>query len=151
MPSVSAAIGYSFRTAFFWLICIMIHAPFRFKVAKLINKSYEKSIVYAYSSDNIYKMRKSDTSIDCLKQLIRLAYHSNRCEIVGLIILSTFTSNSNYGKYYNLLFIAKYKISCLKIDLHKLGFSMYLISALLYSILVCYLENCLKRKNMVNF
>lgn len=98
LPSVSAAIGFSFETAYFWLVCILIHTPFRFKIASQANKSYERSLQAAYGPDSFYKLEKKDSNeYDLLRRLACLAYLLNRSEIIGLIILSIFTSNGNYG------------------------------------------------------
>lgn len=100
MPSISATLGYNFITAFVWLACILIHTPMRFKLAKSIYKSYEKSFSIFFDSDDLKK--KDTDEYGSLKLLVYCAYQLNKAEIIGLLILSIFTSNGNYGKIFSI-------------------------------------------------
>jgi len=55
----------------------------------------EEDILKDVSSNSSLKL---DLKLDWLNRRIYLAYFLNKLEIIGLFILSTFTSMSNYGK-----------------------------------------------------
>ncbi|CAF0884987.1 unnamed protein product [Brachionus calyciflorus] len=132
LPSVSAAISYSPMTSIFWFLLILIHTPFRFMLAKCLNETYKKLFARKYTSMYLassghYEYKKYLK----LRKNIYFAYQINKIEIIGLFILSTFTSNANY-------------------EMHKLGFITYLICASIFKILICSIEYRLMTENMPN-
>lgn len=132
LPSVSAAIGYSFQTTVIWFLCILIHTPYRFKLAKLLNNCYKKVRGSVYTSECLLSL--SVNEIRRYKQTENLVKYSlwfNKLEIIGLVVLSVFSSNGNY-------------------DMHKNGFGMYLIGSSGFTICVCLIELDLQRKNLFN-
>jgi len=99
LPSVSAAIGHNFWTTIIWFACISLHTPFRFKLARQLNACYRLVLGQAFTEERLAEM--SVAELVKYKRLVRLADYShwfNWLEIVGLLVLSVFSSNGNYGE-----------------------------------------------------
>jgi hypothetical protein len=98
LPSVSAAIGNSGTTVLMWLIIILMHTPARFKLARRLNKTYKTIFAQIYTPEYIISLKKNELKrFYRIKYFTKLSYCCNKFEIYGLIILTLFTSNSNYG------------------------------------------------------
>ncbi len=100
LPSVSAAIGYNFSTILIWFTLISLHTPFRFKLANQINSCYrvilEKMLTQPFEDMSVPELIKYKRLIRC----VRYSHWFNRLEIIGLLLLSVFSSNGNYGKFF---------------------------------------------------
>jgi hypothetical protein len=91
--------------------------PFRFKLAKQLYKTYKRLFNKLYSNDEEYQLESSSNQIDdhndlinmtntskrfkefmSMKRCALIAYQVNKVELVGLFILSMYTSTSNFGK-----------------------------------------------------
>lgn len=106
LPSVSAAIGYSYQTTLLWFLCISIHTPFRFRMAKGLNNIYRKLLAEIYNEEfligqSLQELRKFKR----LERLTKYSYWFNCLEIIGLLILSVFTSNTDYSKLFFFMWI----------------------------------------------
>ena len=99
LPSVSATISYSPMTSVLWFLLILIHTPFRFKLAKYLNETYKKLFARKYTSDYLVSKDIIEyKNFKLVRKQIFYAYQVNKIEIIGLFILSTCTSDANYGK-----------------------------------------------------
>lgn len=149
LPSVSATISYNPLTSLFWFILILIHTPFRFILAKYLHEFYKNQFSHKISEDYVPFVNKTDyLRLSSVRRRAFYAYQINKIEIIGLFILSMFTSNSNYGliiDFFWFFFLIFFK------DMHKLGFCTYLISATFFKILVLSIESKLKMEKLVNF
>ena len=101
LPSVSSAITFSFQTNVIWLFCIVFHTPFRYKLARCVNQFYGKIFSEIYSSDylielSIDKIRKYKH----IKRVTSISYYLNMLEIFGLLVLTLFPSNGNFGNLF---------------------------------------------------
>ena len=99
---MSAAIGYDAYTNIVWFILILTHAPFRFKLAKALNETY-KTLFKSFKSSKLLTGSEENKYANFNRQLksmniFYLSHLFNKIEIIGLIILTIFTSNSSYGK-----------------------------------------------------
>lgn len=98
LPSVSATISYNPLTSFFWFALILIHTPFRFILARYLNDFYRSQFSRSLPNDFIPFSYKSEyLKFVSIRKRVFYAYQINKIEIIGLFILSMFTSNSNYG------------------------------------------------------
>lgn len=109
LPSVSAAIGFSFQTYATWLFCIIFHTPFRYNLARRVYEFYGKVLSKIYSSDNlidlsIVEIRKYKS----IKRISAISYYLNMLEIFGLLILTLFPSYGNFGKFFSSNFITEF-------------------------------------------
>jgi hypothetical protein len=98
LPSVSAAIGFNFQTSTIWFLLIFIHTPFRFIIARQLHQGYKKYISKLFESQYVLSLTRAETlKLKRLRQFVTIAYLINQLEILGLLILSTFTSSTSYG------------------------------------------------------
>ena len=107
LPSVSAAISYDGFTNIVWFIFILTHAPFRFKLAKTLHETYKTLFKSIKTSNLLINNEEATKYSNFNRQLnsMRIFYFShlfNKIEIIGLIMLTIFTSNSSYGMCYFL-------------------------------------------------
>ena len=131
-PSVSAAISYNGSTMLLWALLLSVHTPFRFKLAKRTYQTYMKLFQKIYDETDILSNSNDRFSeFNQIKSLLYVTYQVNKIEIIGLLILSLFPSMTNY-------------------DLHKLGFSTYLLAASFFTISVCSIERRLSIAKMPN-
>ena len=101
LPSVSAAIGHNAQTVFLWFFLIILHVPSRFKLAKQLNQAYNSLLAQIYTSDFVVDLKTHEMEkFRRLKYFIQSCYILNKCEIIGLVILTLFTSNTNYGNFF---------------------------------------------------
>lgn len=132
LPSVSAAIGYSEQTSFLWFVCIALHTPFRFKLAKLLNGVYKKILAQVYDADFLLGLSLQELrQFKKVERMTKVSYWLNAFEVTGLLVLSIYTSSSNY-------------------EMHRNGFLMYLIGSAGFTICTCTIEKDLRKKNMFN-
>ena len=110
MPSVSAAIGYDGFTNIIWFLFIIAHAPFRFKIAKTLNETYKALFKSFKNNSKLLTDNEQKYSNSQLKYM-KIFYFShlfNKIEIIGLLILTIFSSNTSYG---NILFLGEVTFS----------------------------------------
>lgn len=98
LPSVSAAISYSPQTSILWFFLILAHTPFRFKLAKCLNETYKKLFARIYTSEFLSTQSMEEyKNFLKFRKMMYISHLVNKIEIIGLLVLSTFTSMSNYG------------------------------------------------------
>lgn len=99
LPSLSAAISYSPQTAVIWFLCILFHTPFRFLLAKRLNEAFKRLFAKVYTSEYLSTRNNQEyKEFLTIRRILFFAYQFNKLEIVGLLLLSIFTSKSNFGK-----------------------------------------------------
>lgn len=132
LPSVSAAIGYSAQTTVIWFLCIALHTPFRVQLAKIINNLYKKMLSQIYDADFLLGLSLQELrQFKKIERYTKISYWFNIIEIIGLLVLSIFSSSGDY-------------------EMHKNGFCMYLFGSAGFTICTCLIERDLKKKNMFN-
>jgi len=132
LPSVSASISFSEETALVWFLFILIHTPFRFVLAKRLNTTYKLLFAQVYTPEHLASLKFTEfKQFSRIKQLVSWSFLLNKLEIAGLLILSTFTSTNNY-------------------EMHKLGFSLYLIASACFTLFVCIVESRLEYEKTHN-
>lgn len=111
LPSVSSAISFDGRTTLFWLLCILLHSPFRFMLAKRLNFAYKNYFAKIYKAEYLANLNFADyKSVLRMRNFTYFSLQVNRIEIAGLIILSLFPSHGIFGKII-YFFLSLFKIS----------------------------------------
>jgi hypothetical protein len=153
---VSAAIGYSSHTFAVWCLFIVVHCPFRFQLARSLNNTYKLLLAQIFTPNHLASLSHEEFGrFVRIRRCLYASYALNRIEIIGLLILSIFNSNFNFGKwYYCCFFYLKDSIANSSLDMclemHKLGFVIYLICGASFKVLVCIVELRLKSENSLN-
>ena len=162
MPSVSSAISYSSHTVAVWCLLIVVHCPFRFQLARRLNDTYKLLLAQIFTPTYLVTLTHAEfAEFVRLRRCLYASYALNRLEIVGLLTLSIFNSNLNYGTLiiHPLIHLiislisSRYLIIYLSIwskDLHKLGFVIYLLCGASFKVLVCLVEMRLRRESALN-
>ena len=98
---MSAAISYTPQTSFIWFLCIAFHTPLRFILARRVYQSYKITFGQVFEPENLAKMSQDDVSYFArLRKFLFFAFQFNLAEVMGLLILSMFTSMTNFGNYF---------------------------------------------------
>ncbi len=106
LPSVSAAISYTPFTSFVWFVCIALHTPLRFILARRVYQTYKRIFAGVFEPENLARMSQEDVKyFALLRKLSFLAFQFNLAEVMGLLILSIFTSMTNFGNFVIFIFI----------------------------------------------
>lgn len=101
LPSVSATISYNPLTSFFWFALILVHTPFRLILARYLHDFYKSQLTRNLSEEFVpFSYKTEYLEYSSIRKRVYYAYQINKIEIIGLFVLSLFTSKSNYGMSY---------------------------------------------------
>ena len=96
---MSAAISYTSLTTLVWLFCIAMHTPLRLILARRVYREYKRIFFQIFEPEKLAKLTQNEVKhFVRLRRGVLLAYQFNLAEITGLLILSMFPSQTNFGK-----------------------------------------------------
>ena len=146
-PSVSQALAFDKFTSILWLVCIWLHLPLRLIILNRLIESFRRIFAFLYKPelatpaaldseseellaelDHARKNTKFEYSI--IKYLILAACCANLIEMVGLLLLATFSTRMDN-------------------DTHTIGSAVYSLFSIQFVFYVCLLERKLFIANIV--